>query len=159
LKQTIKDNQVDKEKKEQATNDLEVHLNLAKEARQSYLQNRIHTAKEDGKSVLSWDYAENIMLPILEETPSTFFFKTRRKIELVGIVNEEITSEGSIQTNFVIDECFKIKKDANSIVSMLDFYLKGKIVPGTSLILYTDNCPGQNKNYFVLGYLIYLVKI
>ena len=99
------------------------------------------------------------MLPILEETPSTFFFKTRRKIELFGIVNEEITSEGSIQTNFVIDECFKIKKDANSIISMLDFYLKEKIVPGTSLILYTDNCPGQNKNYFVLGYLIYLVKI
>lgn len=151
LKQTIKDNQVDKEKKEQATNDLEVHLNLAKEARQSYSQN---TAKEDGKSVLSWDYAENIMLPILEETPSTFFFKTRRKIELFGIVNEEITAEGSIQTNFVIDECFKLKKDANSVISILDFYLKENIAPGTSLILYADNSPGQNKNYFVLGYLI-----
>lgn len=151
LKQTIKDNQVDKEKKEQATNDLEVHLNLAKEARQSYSQN---TAKEDGKSVLSWDYAENIMLPILEETPSTFFFKTRRKIELFGIVNEEITAEGSIQTNFVIDECFKLKKDANSVISILDFYLKENIAPGISLILYTDNSPGQNKNYFVLGYLI-----
>ena len=152
LKQTIKDNQVDKEKKEQATNDLEVHLNLAKEACQSYSQN---TAKEDGKSVLSWDYVENIMLPILEETPSTFFFKTRRKIEeLFGIVNEKITAEGSIQTNFVIDECFKLKKDANSVISILDFYLKENIAPGISLILYTDNSPGQNKNYFVLGYLI-----
>lgn len=64
-----------------------------------------------------------------------------------------------MQLNFLIDECYRIKKDANSIISMLNYYIEKYVKPGISIILYMDNCPGQNKNRYLIGYLCYLTKV
>ena len=59
-----------------------------------------------------------------------------------------------------MDECFKIQKGGpNSVISMLDYYFKNYVTINSNLIIYADNCPGQNKNQTVIGYLSYLVKI
>jgi len=144
---------------EESKKQLENHLNLAKDARKSYNTHRITTAKEDGKVVLSIDFAENVFVPQLTETPSTFYFKTRRKIDIFGICNEEVTEEGSKQLNYVIEEPHMISKDSNAVISMLDHYIMNYVQPGTSLIIYADNCCGQNKNQYMIGYLTYLTKV
>ena len=41
----------------------------------------------------------------------------------------------------------------------MDNYLSTYISSGTFLILYADNCRGQNKNQILIGYLSYLVKV
>ena len=56
--------------------------------------------------LLALTMLKNILLPILNDTPSTFYFKTRRKIDLFGICNEHSNE----QLNFLIDECYKISK-------------------------------------------------
>ena len=84
-----------------------------------------------------------------------FYFKTRRKIDVFGIDNEA----SNTQLSFLIDEPFNIQKGPNSVISMLHFYLARYVPNGTSLILYADNCPGQNKNKTIVTYLSYLVKV
>ena len=42
---------------------------------------------------------------------------------------------------------------------MLHYYLTNHISNRTKLILFADNCPGQNKNQTMIGYLAYLVKV
>jgi len=75
-------------------------------------------------------------------TPSIFYFKTRRKVELFGIVDEGTR----IQCNFLVDEPFKTLKDPNSVISMVHHYLMTQVPEGCTLIVYCDNSPGQNKN-------------
>jgi len=95
------------------------------------------------------------LLPNLIETPGIFYFKTRRKIDLFGICNEG----AKLQANFLIDEGCKIGKGPNSVISMLNHYLMKNIPKDASIILYANNCSGQNKNQTVVGYLTYLVKV
>jgi len=52
-----------------------------------------------------------------------------------------------------------VGKGPNTVISMLDYYLRTHVPAGVSLILYCDNCPGQNKNRDLTAYLTYLVKI
>jgi len=157
--QEIKDCKNDPNKLELLTKELEEHRNLATTARKTYNEHRINTAKEDGKVVISLDFAENLMVPHLSNIPSTFYFRTKRKIDIFGICNEEITENGSIQLNYVIDEPFKIEKGANAVISMFDHYLANYVEKGKSLVIYADNCCAQNKNQYFIGYLCYLVKI
>ena len=78
------------------------------------------TAKEENKMILSFDYSEIILLPIKQVVPSTFYFKARRKVDLFGICDEN----SGVQTNFLIDECFKISKGPDSVISMLNFCIE-----------------------------------
>jgi len=158
-KQEIRDAKTDIARVEQLQIELNTHLKLAEDARQTYNEHRIKTAKIDGKVVLSIDFAENIMVPSLTETPATFYFKTRRKIDVFGICNEEITENGSVQLNYLIDEPHKISKDPNSVISMLDHYLMNFVPPETKIIIYADNCCSHNKNQFLIRYLCYITKI
>ena len=50
------------------------------------------------------------------------------------------------QINFLIDEVFDTGKGANSVISMLHFYLENHGLNGVTLHLNADNCCGQNKN-------------
>jgi len=155
----LKNSSSNEEEREIIQANLDMHLKEAKDARAAYTDHRRITALEDGKIVISMDYAECLMIPQLQNTPSTFYFKTRRKIDIFGISNERETENGSIQLNFLIDECFKIKKGPNTVITMLDYYIHNYIQEGKHLILYADNCPAHNKNQFLIGYLTFMVKI
>jgi len=131
------------------------HKEQASQARKAYSDHRLKTAKEDGSIVLSFDFAENILVPYLTTQPSSFYFISRRKIDLFGICDEN----SGIQTNYVIDECQRINKGPNMVISMLNHYILTKVPTGKKIILYADNCPGQNKNQTLVAYCCYLTKI
>lgn len=135
--------------------ELNSHLEIAKKARSAYSSHRQMTALEEGKYIISFDYSENILLPHLVNEPGIFYFKSRRRSEVFGIVNEKMKK----QMNYIIDEGFTIGKGPNSVISMIDYYLNQNIPTGSNLVFYCDNCPGQNKNRDVIAYFTYLVKV
>ena len=143
------------EDKEEAKNELLLHKELALSARKAYADHHLIVAKEEGYCVLSFDFAENILVPALVNQPGSFYFHSRRKIDVFGITNENTGQ----QLNFLIDENCKLKKGPNMVLSMLHYYIFKHVEPGKTVILYADNCPGQNKNQTVVAYLCYLVQI
>ena len=145
------DKSINRELVDETKKKLEDHLNLAEKARAHYNHLRSPLSHY---TVVSFDFAENILLPNRIEEPGIFYFKTRRKIDCFGI-NDEKTNR---QANFLIDECCKIS-NPDSVISMLDFYLKHQISKDIHLVLFADNCAAQNKNQSYIGYLAYLVKV
>ena len=134
---------------------LNEHLENARQAREAYNEFRRLAALQNQSIVLSFDFSENILLQNLQETPSIFDFKSRRKIEMFGVNNEG----SNIQMNYLIDECFKIPKGPNCVISLLDHYIQNYVPIGVNLVLYADNSPAQNKNCTMISYLSYLVKV
>ena len=82
------------------------------------------------------------------------------KVDIFGLVDESI----SHCNYFTLDETESIGEngsqthEANSILPMLDFYLKKEDHGEASLIMYCDNCAGQNKNRFLMAYCAHLIK-
>ena len=83
LKTIIHDKKSTSNEKEEATLKLKTHLELVVKARTCYNDERFNMAKEDTKTILYFDHAENLQLPMLRETPGSFYFKTRRGLSLV----------------------------------------------------------------------------
>ena len=50
-----------------------------KRSRSFYNEQRLNYAQEDGKTVLCFDYSEDIQLPMLRGTPASFFKKNEEK--------------------------------------------------------------------------------
>ena len=62
-----------------------------------------------------------------------------------------------LQVNYLIDEAFSVGKGANSIIFMLHHFLHHHGFGETNLHLHADNCCGQNKNRFMMQYLMWRV--
>jgi hypothetical protein len=159
LRTILNDKKSSDEEKKESKLKIDTHLNAVKISRDTFNENRIKYAQEEGKTVISFDYSENIMLPILKNTPAAFYFKTRRKISLFGITNEKQTPLGTIQHNYLTDECHSISKGPNSVISYLHHYVCNILGNVKSLVVYADNCAAQNKNQYVIAYFSYLVKV
>ena len=74
-----------------------------------------------------------------------------RKCGIFGI-NDEASH---VQSNISIDEEDSSGKGANSVISMLNFYLDK--YPTDNVVLFADNCAGQNKNNAMMQYLLWRV--
>ena len=59
--------------------------------------------------------------------------------------------------NYLIDEDDDPGKGANSTISMLHHFLETHGVGEKALSLHADNCVGQNKNNFIMQYLMWRV--
>ena len=102
-------------------------------------------------ALYSFDHAQLVHLPSNPMQPGPIYFKTARKCEIFGIC-----CEGSrVQTNYLIDEAESIGKGANSIISYVHHYLENHGLGEQHLELQADNCVGQNKNNFVMQYLVW----
>ena len=134
FKRVLNDQKMDQESKEFALVEYKSHKQDHTEARSYYVAHKSIRAKEIGYFALPFDYAENILLPRKIIQPATFYFKTKKKIDLFGI-NNECTD---LQWNFLIDENFKIKKGPDSVISMIDFYINSNIPYSSNLILFSD---------------------
>lgn len=135
------------------------HLNRAKVQREFYNSWREkakkgNTTEIDGVvrtfSVLSFDFAENVHYPSSPQQVGPLYFKTARKCNIFGIHDERT----GIQTNYLIDESDMVGKGANVVISLLDYHLRRNI-NSEILILFADNCVGQNKNNAMIQYLYY----
>ena len=58
---------------------------------------------------------------------------------------------------YLIDEGFNVGKGANSIISMLHHFFEAHGIGEKSVHLHADNCAGQNKNRFMMYYLMWRV--
>lgn len=104
------------------------HLESAKKQRH-YYKDRVTASKSAIKDVqtcktvtlsYSFDHAQQIHYPSRPQNPGPLYFKTPRKCGIFGVCDEG----SNIQLNFLIDEAQSCGKGANSIVSMVHYYLK-----------------------------------
>lgn len=127
------------------------HLDRAKVQRNFYNTWREKAKTETSSTllVLSFDFAENVSYPSSPQQVGSSYFKSAQKCAIFGILNEAT----NVQTNFLIDEDDDAGKGANAVISMLDSYLKNS--SAETLVLFADNCVGQNKNNAVIDYLLW----
>ena len=62
-----------------------------------------------------------------------------------------------LQITHLIDEAFNVGKGANTIISMLRHFFQHHGIGETVVHLHADNCSGQNKNRFMMQYLMWRV--
>ena len=106
-----------------------------------------------GEITYSLDFAQQISYPNNPEQAGELFFKVPRKCLLFGIVNEGLQK----QVTYVIDEAVDCGKGSNVVISYLHHYLSCHSVGESDLSLQADNCAGQNKNNYMIVYLIWRV--
>ena len=58
---------------------------------------------------------------------------------------------------YLIDEAFNVGKGANAIISMLHHFFDHHGFGETKVHLHADNCSGQNKNRYMMQYLMWRV--
>ena len=104
--------------------------------------------------VLSFDYAQQILIPQYPDQVGDLYFRAGRKIQMFGISDDG----NRIHTSYLVDESSTIGKGSNSVILMLHDYLSSSFSHRiTNLKLTCDNCGGQNKNRFMVSYLLWLV--
>ncbi|GAU89828.1 hypothetical protein RvY_02332 [Ramazzottius varieornatus] len=117
----------------------------------------------DGQSavrVISFDFAQSVEVPHHTDQAGAIYFKTPLAIHVFGLVDES----NSLAYYFFTNETNCIGPDGtsshgpNDVLSMLDFFLKQSDNGERNLCIYADNCTGQNKNRFTMGYLAHLIK-
>lgn len=107
--------------------------------------------------VYSFDYKQTLPLPYDGIQPANFFYHSKRNIQIFGVVKEH--REKNMNTLYVYDECSG-KKSANEIITMLmDAMGDDEVLPHHHLVFYADNCPGQNKNKYMVAFLMILVLL
>ncbi|XP_053377451.1 uncharacterized protein LOC128547883 [Mercenaria mercenaria] len=87
------------------------------------------------------------------------YFATLRKVQIFGVRIDGYPR----QLNFLVDENETIGQDGtqthgpNAVISMLDYVLDEYSQHEPKISLHADNCPGQNKNRYLLGYLMWRI--
>ncbi|XP_052274560.1 uncharacterized protein LOC127874348 [Dreissena polymorpha] len=87
------------------------------------------------------------------------YFFSLRKVHIFGV---RIDSQRK-QINFLVDEDKTIGQDGSqahgpdSVISMLDWVMSNYETENDVCSIHADNCPGQNKNKFFVGYLMWRV--
>ena len=61
--------------------------------------------------------------------------------------------------NYIIDKACNVGKGAKSIISMLHHFLKTHELGKPHLHLHANNCLGQNKNRYMMAYLMWRVLV
>ena len=110
-------------------------------------------------------------IPVTRFSLAQYIFLTPRKCGIFGICCEAIPRQASInefvvtklhtfifQVTYLIDEAFNVGKGANSIISMLHHFFQTHGIGEKSVHLHADNCAGQNKNRFMMYYLMWRVR-
>lgn len=105
----------------------------------------------NGSNHLSFDFAQQVHFPYDPLQPGPIYFKTPRKCGLFGINCEPL----SRQVNYLIDESHSCGKGANVVISYIHHFLDNYGLGEMDLFLHADNCAGQNKNSFMIWYLLW----
>ena len=98
---------------------------------------------------LSFDYAQQVNIPSFPMQPGPFYFLFPRK---VGIFDMEGIPQ---HLNYLIDESHCSSKGSNAFISYIHHYFENYGLGDKEVYLPCDNCSGQNKNRYVLAYLIW----
>jgi hypothetical protein len=142
---------------EEIISEQNLHIQCYRAMRDEY-ERDIRKAKDvsdsDRPIVLSFDYAQNLEIPHDPLQPQKFYFTSRLKAYQFGVVNEEL----DIHTHYIYSE-YVSGKGADEVASMLLHYIKNELKRNSRhLILWADNCPGQNKNSTLYQLLAWLME-
>ena len=99
----------------------------------------------------SFGYAQQVHFPSNPIQPGPVYFLTTRKLGIFGVHCEGVTK----QVNYLVDESVLISKGSNAVISYLDHFFRTYGLGETKAHLHCDNCSGQNKNRFVLWYMLW----
>ena len=138
------------------------HLEVAKRQRLYYNQKIIASKSAidqvpSNKSVTlsySFDHAQQIYHPSRPQNPGPLYFKTPCKCGIFGVCDEG----SGTQLIFLIDEARSCGKGANSIISMVHYYLEYYSHGEENMCLRADNCIEQNKNNTMISFLAWHVE-
>jgi hypothetical protein len=101
----------------------------------------------------SFDYAQQVHYPYSSQQKGTEYFITPRKCQVFGVCAEAI----SRQALFLTDESETKGKGSLAVISMLDAFFRLHGLGECAAHLHADNCVGQNKNNYVMWYLMWRV--
>jgi hypothetical protein len=137
------------EEKDRLLTQKELHLRKS-EAFRAIKKN--YKAKAQAGEVLcfTFDFMQNLPLPHIPTNP--VFFSRQLWYYIFGI-HDLATNEAAMYTYHE----GQAKKGANEVTFMLLHYLNNRALPSRNLVLFSDGCPGQNKNYVMLHFLYMLV--
>ena len=141
----------------QASAEREYYRNVCEQAKQTIPPNLTVGNHEpcsfDGMNHYSMDFAQQVHFPYNPRQPGPVFFKTPRKCAVFGVACEALPK----QVTFLIDEAVQTGKGANCVISLLHYYFEHYGLGEKHMHLHADNCSGQNKNSFVVWYLMWRV--
>eukprot|EP00033_Pygsuia_biforma_P006350 GCRY01007092.1.p1 GENE.GCRY01007092.1~~GCRY01007092.1.p1 ORF type:complete len:127 (+),score=12.85 GCRY01007092.1:266-646(+) len=104
---------------------------------------------------ISFDFAQQVLVPFSCQQPGDIFFKTPRKIQLFGVTLDNIP----FFLLFLIDESESAGKGADAVISLVHHTVFHQLkAVRKALQMQADNCSGQNKNNAFLHFLLYLVQ-
>lgn len=166
FRQHIKD-AISEEKKVSLTSAFSEHLDQAQAERQYYLDCCKRGASEliaspgevPAFAHYTFDFAEQLHLPHHSRQEGPLYFKVCRKVQLFGICCDS----NNVQVNYLIDESETIGQNGskshgpNSVISMLHHYFSNHSLKESICHCHADNCVGQNKNRFVIGYFAWRI--
>lgn len=101
----------------------------------------------------SFDFAQQVFYPYSSQQRGKEFFKTARKCHVFGVCAEPI----SRQVFFLLDESEWVGKGARTVISLLEAFFRLHGLGEEEATLHADNCTGQNKNNYVIWYLMWRV--
>lgn len=121
--------------------DLEVHLRRSRKFYNSLKEIKSHCLKNEDSGAIAFDFMQNLPLP---EIPVQEIFYMRQLWVNVFNIHDLKTDKSVV---YLYHEG-NGKKGANEVCSFLSHYIE-HYVPDTvkNLTLFSDGCPGQNKNH------------
>ncbi|XP_060600079.1 uncharacterized protein LOC132753609 isoform X1 [Ruditapes philippinarum] len=147
----------------ETTTALRDHVLLAQKERDLYnecIRRSVDTRDSEEKFVhLTFDFSQNVSLPHFSRQMGPLYFLTLRKIQIFGVRLDGMPH----QLNFLIDEDQTIGPDGkgthgpDAVLSMVDWTLQNHANQTPALSIHSDNCPGQNKNRYTIGYFMWRV--
>ena len=99
----------------------------------------------------SFDFAQQVHYPSDPLQPGPIYFLTPRKCGIFGVCCEGVPQ----QVNYLIDEGMATSKGSDAVISYLHHFFGTYGLGEESVTLHCDNCSGQNKNRYMLFYLIW----
>jgi hypothetical protein len=152
LENKIKNKNLSPEEVENLKIQKQLHLLKADVFYKTLREKSVEATENPHVEVLSFDYQQNFPLP---KVPSGDAFYCRQ----LWLYNFCIHSAKNKEARcYLLDETTGCKKP-NETVSFLDHYINNVLDKGVKeLIIFSDNCCAQNKNYTLVQYLFLLVK-
>lgn len=156
---------VTEDEKTRTMQDFTSHVEMARLECQHYLECIQRAEESIANDEISqyghytFDFAQSVHLPYHARQVGPLYFKLPLKVQLFGICNDAT----KLQTNYIYSESQSIGINGtkvhgpNAVISMLDHYFDVHCLNELTLHLHADNCVGQNKNRFVMGYLAWRV--
>lgn len=164
LRDTISSLGIDNPVADAASLALSKHLNEARGEFQCY--KALFSSARDGRKSpfmhFVFDYAEKVLLPRLQKQPGQLHFVTGLKFDINGVA---CSNSNSVDIFGLVEGHWPQEKTANTVLSMLHHSVEAYKACENSenqqrrLVLHADNCSGQNKNRFVLFYVLWRVLL